>query len=99
MAFSVTPSLQGVDLSNVVLASANPTPSDIKHRIGTTCQGDDGKTYVYARAGGTIASAVAVCTVSPTTFLATNTGGAYTAPTITGGMVINDYAWFSKAGV
>jgi beta-lactamase class A len=77
----------------------NPADNTIKHKLGQTCQGDDGKTYVYAKANGTIASAVAVCTVSPTTFLATNAGGAYTAPTVTGGMVIGDYAWFSKAGV
>jgi len=97
MPFSVTPSLQGVDLNNVVTAASNPTPNDIKHRLGQTCQGDDGKTYVFARANGAIPASTAVCTVNATTFLATSTGGAYTSPATA--LVLNDYAWFSKAGV
>ena len=97
MAFSVTPSLQGVDLTNVITAASNPTLNEIEHRLGQTCQGDDGKTYVFARANGTIAANTAVCTISPTTFLATNIGGAYTSPAA--GMVINDYAWFGKSNV
>jgi hypothetical protein len=96
MAFSQTPSI-GVDLNNVVTAASSPTPNDIKHKLGTVVTGDDGKTYVFARANGTIAASTAVCTVNASTFLATNTGGAYTSPA--SGMVINDYGWFSKAGV
>ena len=94
MAFSVTPSLQGVDLTNVITAASNPTLNEIEHRLGQTCQGDDGKMYVFARANGTIAASTAVCTVNAA-FLATNTGGIYTSPAA--GMVINDYAWFSTA--
>ena len=85
------------DRTNVITAASNPTLNEIEHRLGQTCQGDDGKTYVFARANGTIAANTAVCTISPTTFLATNIGGAYTSPAA--GMVINDYAWFGKSNV
>jgi hypothetical protein len=38
-----------------------------------------------------------VCTVSPSTFLATSTGGSYTSPATA--MSAGDRAWFGKASV
>jgi hypothetical protein len=95
--FSVTPNL-GFDLINTTLASDiaagnKPIPAN----LGEVVNGSDGKLYVLAKANGSIAASVAVCTVNAGTFLATNSGGAYTSPATA--MVIGDYGWFGKANV
>jgi hypothetical protein len=59
--------------------------------------GSDGKLYVLAKAGATIAASTAVCTVNPTTFVATATGGSYASPAVA--LASGDYAWFGKASV
>lgn len=88
----------GVDLSRVVTAVAIAAGTETPPvAIGTISLGSDGKTYVYAKANATIVTTTAVCTISPTTFLATASGGAYTVPVA--GMVTGDYGWFSKANV
>lgn len=95
--FTDTPKL-GVDLKSVVLAtdlaSGAARPGA---RLGSEVLGSDGKLYVYAQANASIAASTAVCTVSPTTFLVTATGGAYTSPAAA--MVAGDQAWFGKASV
>lgn len=65
--------------------------------LGTQTFGSDGKRYVWAKANATIAASTAVCTVSPTTFLVTATGGAYLSPAVA--MVTGDYGWFAAASV
>lgn len=97
MPFSVTPQI-GFDLNNTTLATeiasgAKPVPAN----LGEQVFGNDGKLYVLARANASISASTAVCTVSPTTFLATASGGAYTSPATA--MVTGDYGWFSKASV
>lgn len=88
----------GIDLNSTVLATdvasgaARPAVA-----IGTIVLATNGRTFVYAIAGGSIAASVAVCTVNATTFTATNSGGAYTSPAVA--MVTGDYGWFSKANV
>jgi hypothetical protein len=90
--------LIGVDLARVVTAVAITAGTETPQvAIGTIALASDGKTYVYAKANATIVTTTAVCTVSPTTFLATATGGAYTVPVA--GMVTGDYGWFAKANV
>lgn len=88
----------GVDLTNTVLATdvtaGNARPAVA---IGTLVNATNGKTYVYAQAGGAITASTAVCTVNAATFQATNSGGAYTSPATT--MATGDYGWFSKANV
>jgi hypothetical protein len=59
--------------------------------------GSDGLLYVLAKANASIPASTAVCTVSPTTFLVTASGGAYTSPAVA--LVSGDFAWFSKASV
>lgn len=89
----------GADLNNVIRnadALANPA-INIPHKLGVQTFGDDGRVYVFARANAVIAANTAVCTVSPITFLATATGGAYLAPAIA--LAVGDYAWFGRAGV
>lgn len=73
------------------------SPVQPRIKLGTQVLGADGKLYVYAKASGAIAPGVAVCTVNPATFAASNTGGAYTSPSVA--LVTNDCAWFSKASV
>jgi hypothetical protein len=97
MAFSVTPVI-GTDLANTVTAADIAAGrATVPFALGTQVWGNDGKRYVFARANAAIAASTAVCTVSPTTFLATATGGAYTSPATA--MVSGDYGWFSAASV
>lgn len=97
MAFSTSPRL-GVDVTNTILAAdvASGTRS-IPHELGAQVWASDGKRYVFARAGGAIAASTAVCTVNPTTFVATATGGTYTSPATA--MATGDYGWFGAASV
>lgn len=96
MAYSITPSL-GVDLSFVGANTYNetgaPTPA-----IGTVVKGNDGHDYIFAKASAAIASA-AVCTLTEPAMTMATGAGAWTAPTITGGVPINNYAWFKKTTI
>lgn len=98
MTYSVSPVI-GATLtttSTVNLNSAGATvPTD--GPLGLEVFGSDGKIYVFAKANASIPASTAVCTVSPTTFLVTASGGAYTSPAVA--LVSGDYAWFSKASV
>lgn len=95
--FTASP-LLGADLKTITLAAdiaaGNLRPGA---RLGQQAWGNDGKLYVYAQANAAITASTAVCTVSPTTFLATASGGAYTSPATT--MASGDQGWFSKASV
>lgn len=95
--FTDTPKL-GVDLKSTVLATdlASGAAKPMA-RLGSQVWGSDGKLYVYGQANASIPASTAVCTVSPTTFLVTASGGAYTSPATA--MVTGDQAWFSKASV
>lgn len=96
-AFSVTP-LVGIDLNNVVKASDIASgASTIPNLLGLEVWGSDGKRYVLGKANASITASTAVCTVSPTTFLVTATGGAYTSPAYA--MVSGDYGFFGAASV
>lgn len=96
-AFSVTPQI-GIDLNNTVTAANIAAGQQaIPNRLGEQVWGSDGKLYVLAQANASISASTAVCTVSPTTFLATATGGSYTSPATA--MVSGDYGWFSKPSV
>lgn len=96
-AFSVTPQI-GFDLINTVLATDIASGArQIPVNIGEQVFGSDGKRYVFAKANGSISASTAVCTVTPATFLATNSGGAYTSPATA--MVTGDYGWFGSASV
>lgn len=93
MAISVSP-VAGVKLDEVYPAATYPFGP---HRVGEQVWGDDGKLYVFAKASGAITGGTAVCTVNPSTFAASATGGSYTSPATT--LALNDLAWFSKASV
>lgn len=97
MAFSVTPEI-GLDLNNITTAADIAAGrANVPNRLGLQVWGSDGKRYVMAQANASIAANTAVCTVSPTTFLATATGGSYTSPATA--MVAGDYGWFAAASV
>lgn len=94
--FSATP-LSGADLVTITLAADLANGKIANARLGQQVFGSDGKLYVYAQANGAIPASTAVCTVNPTTFLATSSGGAYTSPATA--MAAGDRAWFAKASV
>ena len=66
-------------------------------RLGEQVFSSDGKIFVYAQANGAITASTAGCTVNASTFLATNSGGAYLSPATT--MASGDQGWFGKASV
>lgn len=95
--FTDTPKL-GVKPLVVTLATDLASGADKPQaRLGSQIWGSDGKRYVYAQANASISASTAVATVSPTTFLATATGGAYTSPATA--MVTGDQGWFAAASV
>jgi hypothetical protein len=102
MAYSVLP-IAGVELNSI-------TPESFEYTNGTTLIGipsfgplgsqtfgSDGKRYVFARAGGTIAANATAVTVNASTFAATSGGGSYVAPAES--MVSGDYGWFGVTSV
>ncbi|VVD96384.1 hypothetical protein PIN31009_01896 [Pandoraea iniqua] len=95
--FSVTPQI-GFDLVNTVLATDITSGArTVPLNLGEQVFGSDGKLYVFGKANASIPASTTACTVSPTTFLATASGGSYTSPATA--MVTGDYGWFSKASV
>lgn len=107
MAFSITPSL-GVDLSNDgALSGASPSVSlpywsalsgVISPKLGTVIFADDGHEYVLAQASAAVATNVAVILTEPAMTFATG-AGAWTSPTITGGVASGSYAWLQKTAI
>ena len=99
MAYSINP-LSGISLNTttpISFVDDNGTTVPAFGPLGTQVFGSDGKRYVFAKAGGTIAASTATCTVNASTFAATATGGSYTSPAVD--LVAGDYAWFAAASV
>jgi len=98
MPYSVTPT-SGINLNDLVNTNLNSAGVAIPTvgPLGTQVFGSDGKRYVLAIAGATIAASTAVCSVSPTTFIATATGGTYGSPAVS--VPTDSYAWFAAASV
>ncbi len=96
--FVVSPII-GVDLNTTTLAADVGTSSGAEDapQLGTQVFASNGRLYVYCQANAAITASTAVCTVNPTTFLATASGGAYTSPAVA--MATGDRGWFSKASV
>lgn len=94
--FSDTAKL-GADLNGITLAADLAAGKSPDARLGSEVFATNGKIYVYAQANAAITASTAVCTVSPTTFLVTATGGAYLSPTTT--MASGDRGWFARAAV
>jgi hypothetical protein len=98
MAYSVTPT-SGIDLGSLVNTNLNSAGVAIPTvgPLGLQVFGSDGKRYVLAVAGATIAASTAVAAVSPSTFIATATGGTYLSPAVS--VPTGSYAWFAEASV
>lgn len=65
-------------------------------QLGTVMFAVDGHAYIFAQASAAIASNVVVALTEPAMTMATNAGGAWTSPTVTGGVPSGQYAWFKK---
>lgn len=99
MAINITPSL-GPNLStNDGLVGTLPywdsnstVPSPA---LGTVVKGSDGHDYVFAQASAAVATNTVVILTEATWTFATG-AGAWTAPTVTGGTPINQYAWLQR---
>ena len=99
MAFTTLP-IAGIDLTDtqtVAEQATNGGTSPTFGPLGTETFASDGKRYVWAKAGETIAASTSTCSINTTTFVATGSAGTYTGPTVAMGS--GDYGWFSKASV
>lgn len=98
MAYSVSHVI-GTTLTTTVPTNPNSAGVQIPTEgpLGLQVFGSDGKLYVLAKAGATISASDTDCSVDPSTFVATASGGSYTSPAIA--LASGDYAWFSKASV
>lgn len=89
-----TPSLPGLGLNKIALA----TDPVVKQALGTVMTSDDGHDYILAKASAAIASAAVCILTEPAMTMATG-AGAWTAPTITGGVPSGATAWFKKTAI
>jgi len=98
MAFTTLP-IAGVDLNDTQTVAEQALQSGLVTfgPLGTETFASDGKRYVWAKAGETIAASTATCSINTTTFVATGSAGTYSGPTVA--MSSGDYGWFSKASV
>jgi len=98
MTYTVLP-IAGIDLNGVTTTNPNSAGTTVPTfgPLGAETFGSDGKRYVFAKAGATIAASTTVCDINTTTFVVAATGGAYTSPTVA--LASGDYAWFGKASV
>ena len=99
MAFSTLP-IAGIDLNDTTTVAEIATTGGSAPQfgpLGAETFASDGKRYVWAKANATITASTTTCTVSPTTFLVTATGGSYTSPAVA--MAAGDYGWFGAASV
>ena len=99
MAFTVLP-IAGIDLTDIQTVAEqalNGGTVPTFGPLGAETFADDGRRYVWAKAGEAITASTATCSINTTTFVATASAGTYLAPTTT--MSSGDYGWFSKASV
>tara|TARA_R110000868_G_scaffold85479_7_gene240484 strand:- start:2376 stop:2675 length:300 start_codon:yes stop_codon:yes gene_type:complete len=99
MAYTVLP-IAGVDLVDTQTATelaASGTTVPTFGPLGAETFANDGRRYVFAKAGEAITASTSTCSINTTTFVATASAGTYLAPTTT--MASGDYGWFSKASV
>ena len=99
MAYSVNP-LSGISLNTttpISFTNDNGTTIPAFGPLGTEVFASDGKRYVFAQAGAAITASTATCSINASTFVATGSGGSYTAPAVT--LASGDYAWFAATSV
>ena len=99
MAFTTLP-IAGVDLVDIQTVAEQALNGGTVPNfgpLGTQTFANDGKRYVWAKAGEAITASTATCSINTTTFVATASAGTYKAPVTT--MASGDYGWFSKASV
>ncbi|MBT1155739.1 hypothetical protein J1C56_09055 [Aminobacter anthyllidis] len=89
-----TPSLPGLGLNRIALS----TDPAVKQTLGTVFTADDGHDYILAKASAGIASAAVCILTEPAMTMATG-AGAWTAPTIVGGVPSGATAWFKKTAI
>ena len=98
MAYTITP-LSGIDLNDTQTVAEQALLSGLVTfgPLGAEVFASDGKRYVWAKAGSTIAASTATCSINTTTFVATGSAGTYAGPAVA--MASGDYGWFGAASV
>ena len=101
MAYSTLP-IAGVDLNSVTPESFQytngTTAIDIPAfgPLGTQTFGNDGKRYVFAKAGAAIGSSNTTCSINASTFIAAASGCTYVSSE---SMASGDFGWFAATSV
>lgn len=80
--------------ANVIGVDFTEVGTTKRFALGTQLFGDDGNTYTYVQAGGTIAASQSDISVNAS-FSATDGAGSYSGPAA--GASANDYLWVYKA--
>jgi hypothetical protein len=98
MAFTITP-LSGIDLVNTQTVAQQTANAGLVTfgPLGAEVFASDGKRYVWAKAGSTIAASTTTCSINTTNFVATGGAGNYAGPAVA--MASGDYGWFGAASV
>ena len=89
-----TPSLPGLGLNKIALSTDRP----VKQPPGSVLTAHDRHVFISAKASAAIASAPVCILTEPAMTMATG-AGAWTAPTITGGVPSGATAWFQKTAI
>lgn len=103
MAYSITPSLGapvsindgaiGAPLGYWDTGSGKGSPG-----LGSVVKGSDGHDYILALASANVASNAVVILTEPAMTFATG-AGAWTAPTVTGGVLSGQQAWLMRTAI
>jgi len=98
MAFTTLP-IAGIDLNDTQTVAEQAALSGLVTfgPLGAETFASDGKRYVWAKAGSTIAASTTTCSINTTTFVATGGAGTYAGPAVA--MASGDYGWFGAASV
>jgi len=99
MAFTTLP-IAGADLVDTQTAvelAASGTTVPTFGPLGTQTFANDGKRYVWAKAGEAITASTATCSINASTFVVTASGGSYTSPAVA--VASGAYAWFAATSV
>ena len=96
MAYSLS-HVSGIDLNDTLTLAEITAGQVFAGPLGMEVFASDGKRYVYAKANASISASTTTCTVDPSTFLVTATGGSYKSPATA--MVSGEYGWFGAASV
>lgn len=103
MAINITPSLGApISINDGAIGGAlgywDTNSGKNSPQLGAVVNGSDGHVYILAQASANVASNAVVILTEPAMTFATG-AGAWTAPTVTGGVLSGQLAWLQKTAI